>query len=97
MSKVAVIITIGQAVTSIIQAIEHGKSIYDQTVKFMDSMQIDSGLTGAAKKAAVLDKMREIILGENQDWERWELALSSFIDTIKTTYNQFKALFPKYA
>lgn len=97
MSKVAVIITIGQAVTGIIHAIEHGKNIYDQTVKFMDSMQIESSLTGAAKKAAVMDKMKEILLGQNEDWERWKLALSSFIDMIKTTYNQFKALFPKYA
>lgn len=97
MSKIPSIITIGQAVGSIINSIQYGKEIYDQSVKFMDSMEIKNGLSGTAKKAAVMDKMKEILLGQNEDWERWKLVLSDFIDTIKTTYNQFKALFPKYA
>ena len=97
MSKTTSVITIGQAVGSIIDAIQHSKEIYDQAVKFMDSMEIESGLSGVAKKAAVMDKMKEILLGQHEEWERWKLALNGFIDTIKTTYNQFKALFPKYA
>ncbi|MCU4631164.1 hypothetical protein KTJ53_16135 [Acinetobacter variabilis] len=97
MSKVAIAVTIGQAVVSIVNAIHYGREFYQQTVDFMDSMQIDSGLTGPAKKAAVMDKMREILLGKNEDWERWALALSGFIDRIKATYNDFKGLFPKLA
>ena len=95
MSKLIVAISIAQATVSIISAIQHGQSFYKQTVDFMDSMQIQSGLTGKQKKAAVMDKMKEILLGENEDWERWKLALFSFIDLVKTTFNNFKNLFPK--
>lgn len=97
MSKVVLAVSIAQAMFSVIDAIQASRHIYKQTVDFMDAMQIDSGLTGAAKKAAVMDKMREIILGENESWERWSLALSSFIDEIKASYNKFKSLFPKLA
>ena len=97
MSNISTIVTIRQTVVGILDAIQSSQQIYKQTVDFMDSMEIDSGLSGTQKKAAVLDKMREILLGENQDWERWKLALSNFIDEIKTTFNKFKALFMQYA
>lgn len=97
MSKVLVAVTISQAVGSILDAIQHGRQFYQQTVNFMDSMQIEGGLSGVDKKKAVMAKMKEIILGENEDWDRWHLGLSSFIDRIKSTYNDFKALFPKLA
>lgn len=90
MSKV---ITIIQVVESIVRSIQFGAEFYRQTVDFMDSMEIDSGLTGQQKKAAVLDKMREILLGKNELWERWKEKLSDFIDLIKGTYNQYKPLF----
>lgn len=90
MSKV---ITIIQVVESIVQSIQFGAEFYRQTVDFMDSMEIDSGLTGQQKKAAVLGKMREILLGKNELWERWKEKLSDFIDLIKGTYNQYKPLF----
>lgn len=97
MSKVAVIVTIAQALSGVVNAIEYGVDFYRQTVLFMDSMEIEGGLSGKDKKAAVLAKMQEIILGQNEDWERWHLGLSSFIDRIKSTYNDFKTLFPKLA
>ncbi|HRM29222.1 MAG TPA: hypothetical protein PLH48_01635 [Acinetobacter johnsonii] len=97
MSKVLIAVTIAQAVGSILDAIQHGRQFYQQTVNFMDSMQIEGGLSGADKKKAVMAKMKEIILGENEDWDRWHLGLSSFIDRIKSTYNDFKVLFPKLA
>ena len=90
MSKV---ITIIQVVESIVRSIQFGAEFYRQTVDFMDSMEIDSGLTGQQKKAAVLDKMREILLGKNELWERWKEKLSDFYDLIKGTYNQYKPLF----
>lgn len=97
MSKVAVIVTIAQALSGVVNAIEYGVDFYRQTVLFMDSMEIEGGLSGADKKKAVMAKMKEIILGENEDWDRWHLGLSSFIDRIKSTYNDFKNLFPKLA
>lgn len=93
MSKVAVIVTISQALESIISAVNHGVDFYRQTVAFMDSMEIEGGLSGAQKKAAVLAKMKEIILGKNEDWERWQLGLAGFIDLAKNTFNQFRGLF----
>ncbi len=95
MSKLLVAVSIAQTTVGIISSIQHGQQFYKQTVDFMDSMQIQSGLTGEQKKAAVMDKMKEILLGENEDWERWKLALFNFIDLIKETFNRFKGLFPK--
>lgn len=92
MSKV---ITIIQVVESILKTIQYGVDFYRQTVDFMDSMEIDSGLSGVQKKAAVMDKMKEILLGENQLWNTWKEKLSDFIDMIKGTYNQYKPLFSK--
>lgn len=92
MSKV---ITIIQVVESILKTIQYGVDFYRQTVDFMDSMEIDSGLSGTQKKAAVMDKMKEILLGENQLWNTWKEKLSDFIDMIKGTYNQYKPLFSK--
>lgn len=93
MSNVAMVISIAQAVQSILESIKDGVVFYRQTVDFMDSMEIDSGLSGTQKKLAVMDKMKEILLGENEDWESWKKLLIVFIDKIKSTYNQFKTMF----
>ena len=50
MSKVLIAVTIAQAVGSILDAIQYGRQFYQQTVNFMDSMQIEGGLSGADKK-----------------------------------------------
>lgn len=93
MSNVVMVISIAQAVQSILESIKDGVVFYRQTVDFMDSMEIDSGLSGTQKKLAVMDKMKEILLGENEDWESWKKLLIVFIDKIKSTYNQFKTMF----
>lgn len=87
------VITITQAVVGIIQNIAKFRNFYEQTVAFMDSMEIESGLTGSQKKAAVLDKMKEILLGNNHKWEDWKANLSAFIDDIIESYNKFRKLF----
>jgi len=93
MSNVVMVISIAQAVQSILESIKDGVVFYRQTVDFMDSMEIDSGLSGTQKKLAVMDKMKEILLGENEDWESWKKLLIVFIDKIKSTYNLFKTMF----
>lgn len=93
MSNVVMVISIAQAVQSILESIKDGVVFYRQTVDFMDSMEIDSGLSGTQKKLAVMDKMKEILLGENEDWESWKKLLIVFIDKIKSTYNLFKIMF----
>ena len=93
------IITISQvasiAITAIISTynfIEDNKdkykSFFDTVLRYMDSMEIDSKLTGSQKKAAVLAKVKEIALELMFNWEDIFEIVSSLIDDAKTIYKQ---------
>lgn len=93
------IITISQvasiAITAIISTynfIEDNKdkykSFFDTVLRYMDSMEIDSKLTGSQKKAAVLAKVKEIALELMFNWEDIFEIVSSLINDAKTIYKQ---------
>lgn len=95
----ASIITISQvasiAITAIISTynfIEDNKdkykSFFDTVLRYMDSMEIDSKLTGSQKKAAVLAKVKEIALELMFNWEDIFEIVSSLINDAKTIYKQ---------
>ena len=53
-------------------------------------MEIESGLSGIAKKGIVLDFIHKTIDEVSNNWEFWFNAISKFIDSIKTIYNIVK-------
>ena len=56
----------------------------------MDAMEIESGLSGIAKKGIVLDYIHKTIKEVATNWSYWFNLLSKFIDSIKTIYNIVK-------
>lgn len=64
--------------------------IYDAVAKHMDAMEIESGLSGIAKKGIVLDYIHKTIKEVATNWSYWFNLLSKFIDSIKTIYNIVK-------
>lgn len=75
---------------NVIGAVKEFFYIYDAVAAHMDAMEIESGLSGIAKKGIVLDFIHKTIDEVSNNWEFWFNAISKFIDSIKTIYNIVK-------
>lgn len=74
-------------VETIVPAAHSTYSIYRAVADHMDQLEIESGLTGAQKKAVVLDFVKHELV---DNWVYWFGLISKFIDSIKTIYNIVK-------
>ncbi|MEG1234862.1 MAG: hypothetical protein RSE18_13620, partial [Acinetobacter sp.] len=75
---------------NVIDVAKTGYDIYVAVAKHMDAMEIESGLSGIAKKGIVLDYIHKTIKEVATNWSYWFGLLSKFIDSIKTIYNIVK-------
>lgn len=76
----------------VIELYNSGKEILKFVANAMDAMESLGKLTGAEKKAYVMDKAKELVLAGPLKWAEWFNIISKFIDTIKTMFNLAKSL-----
>ena len=72
-----------------IQLIKEGAGIYREVTSYMDAIEELGVLTGAEKLKWVLAKLADVIV----NFDAWRERVTKFINTIKSAYNQAKALF----
>ena len=84
---------IAQVAVGVINLIEDGHVIYSIAANAMDAVEAQSnGLSGADKKAWVMSFVKSVVFNIIENWDRYEVLISNFIDSIKTAYNAVRSL-----
>ena len=83
---------IATVASGIIQLIEVGRNIYQATVDAMDAIEAKGSLKGEDKKEWVLAFIKNFVYELGENWEKYFLLVSEFIDKIKAVYNSVRDL-----
>ena len=83
---------IATVASGIIQLIEVGRNIYQATVDAMDAIEAKGSLKGEDKKEWVLAFIKNFVYELGENWEKYFLLVSEFIDKIKAVYNSIRYL-----
>ena len=83
---------IATVASGIIQLIGTGREIYQATVDAMDAIEAKGSLKGEDKKEWVLAFIKNFVYELGENWEKYFLLVSEFIDKIKAVYNSVRDL-----
>ena len=83
---------IATVASGIIQLIEVGRNIYQATVDTMDAIEAKGSLKGKDKKEWVLAFIKNFVYELGENWEKYFILISEFIDNMKAAYNNIKYL-----
>ena len=83
---------IATVASGVIQLIEVGRDIYKATVDAMDAIEAKGSLKGEDKKEWVLAFIKNFVYELGENWEKYFILISEFIDNMKAAYNNIKYL-----
>ena len=83
---------IATVASGVIQLKEVGRDIYKATVDAMDAIEAKGSLKGEDKKEWVLAFIKNFVYELGENWEKYFLLVSEFIDKIKAVYNSVRDL-----
>lgn len=86
-------LSIATVATGVLTTVTKGRTIYQAAANAMDAVEVQSTLTGAKKKEAVMAFIKSMVIDLGSNWDVYEKLISTFIDQIKTAYNAVKDLF----
>lgn len=79
-------LTITESLSSIVNAVDVGREIYQTAVNAMDAAEREKE-SGADKKAWVLAFVKSFVNDLGDNWERWAKVIITFIDFAKSVFN----------
>ena len=83
---------IATVASGVIQLIEVGRDIYKATVDAMDAIEAKGSLKGEDKKEWVLAFIKNFVYELGENWEKYFILISEFIDNMKAAYNNIRYL-----
>ena len=83
---------IATVASGIIQLVGTGREIYQATVDAMDAIEAKGSLKGKDKKEWVLAFIKNFVYELGENWEKYFILISEFIDNMKAAYNNIKYL-----